>query len=448
MLKNIINFYRVSQPKPCNEESLSEQKQRLKRFQWSTFLAATLGYGMYYVCRLSLNVVKKPIVDEGVFSETELGIIGAVLFFTYAVGKFMNGFLADRSNINRFMSTGLLVTALVNLCLGFVHSFILFAVLWGISGWFQSMGAASCVVGLSRWFTDKKRGSFYGFWSASHNIGEAMTFIIVASIVSALGWRYGLLGAGLVGLIGALVVWRFFHDTPQSKGLPAVNAPEKKKEMDALETEEFNRAQKAVLRNPAIWILALSSAFMYISRYAVNSWGVFYLQAEKGYSTLDASFIISISSVFGIVGTMFSGVISDRFFGGRRNIPALIFGLMNVFALCLFLLVPGVHFLMDALAMMLFGLGIGVLICFLGGLMAVDIAPRNASGAALGVVGIASYIGAGLQDVMSGVLIEGNKQLVDGVEVYDFTYINWFWIGAALLSVLLALLVWNARSKE
>ena len=405
MLKNIINFYRVSQPKPCNEESLSEQKQRLKRFQWSTFLAATLGYGMYYVCRLSLNVVKKPIVDEGVFSETELGIIGAVLFFTYAVGKFMNGFLADRSNINRFMSTGLLVTALVNLCLGFVHSFILFAVLWGISGWFQSMGAASCVVGLSRWFTDKKRGSFYGFWSASHNIGEAMTFIIVASIVSALGWRYGFLGAGLVGLIGALVVWRFFHDTPQSKGLPAVNAPEKKKEMDALETEEFNRAQKAVLRNPAIWILALSSAFMYISRYAVNSWGVFYLQAEKGYSTLDASFIISISSVFGIVGTMFSGVISDRFFGGRRNIPALIFGLMNVFALCLFLLVPGVHFWMDALAMMLFGLGIGVLICFLGGLMAVDIAPRNASGAALGVVGIASYIGAGLQDVMSGVLI-------------------------------------------
>lgn len=448
MLKNIINFYRVSQPKPCNEESLSEQKQRLKRFQWSTFLAATLGYGMYYVCRLSLNVVKKPIVDEGVFSETELGIIGAVLFFTYAVGKFMNGFLADRSNINRFMSTGLLVTALVNLCLGFVHSFILFAVLWGISGWFQSMGAASCVVGLSRWFTDKKRGSFYGFWSASHNIGEAMTFIIVASIVSALGWRYGFLGAGLVGLIGALVVWRFFHDTPQSKGLPAVNAPEKKKEMDALETEEFNRAQKAVLRNPAIWILALSSAFMYISRYAVNSWGVFYLQAEKGYSTLDASFIISISSVFGIVGTMFSGVISDRFFGGRRNIPALIFGLMNVFALCLFLLVPSVHFWMDALAMILFGLGIGVLICFLGGLMAVDIAPRNASGAALGVVGIASYIGAGLQDVMSGVLIEGNKRLVDGVEVYDFTYINWFWIGAALLSVLLALLVWNARSKE
>lgn len=444
MLKQLIDFYRISPPKPLLEGSEAQLHKRYKYLQWSTFLSATLGYGLYYVCRLSLNVVKKPIVDEGIFSETELGIIGSVLFFTYAIGKFTNGFLADRSNINRFMTTGLLITALANLFLGFTNSFILFAVLWGLSGWFQSMGAASCVVGLSRWFSDKDRGSFYGFWSASHNIGEAFTFIIVASIVSAFGWRYGFMGAGLIGLLGALIVWKFFHDSPQSKGLPTPEHEAKEKQS----AEDFNKAQKQVLTMPAVWILALSSAFMYVSRYAVNSWGVFYLEAQKGYSTLDASFIISISSVCGIVGTMFSGVISDKFFGGRRNAPALIFGSLNVVALCLFLLFPGVHFWIDALAMVLFGLGIGVLICFLGGLMAVDIAPRNASGAALGVVGIASYIGAGLQDVMSGVLIESNKTVVNGVDVYNFTYINWFWIGAAVLSVLLALFVWNAKYEN
>ena len=35
----------------------------------------------------------------------------------------------------------------------------------------------------------------------------------------------------------------------------------------------------------------------------------------------------------------------------------------------------------------------------------------NASGAALGIVGIASYIGAGIQDIMSGILIGGHKAL-------------------------------------
>ena len=442
MLKQLIKFYHISTP----ATPLKKDKKKLKRLQWATFLSATAGYGIYYVCRLSLNVVKKPIVEEGIFSETELGIIGAVLFFTYAIGKFTNGFLADRSNIRRFMSTGLLITALANLCLGFTHSFILFAILWGISGWFQSMGAASCVVGLSRWFENKKRGSFYGFWSASHNIGEAMTFIIVASIVSALGWRYGFIGAGSIGIIGALIVWRFFHDSPESEGLPAVNHPQMQSETG--DAADFNKAQRQALMMPAIWILAISSALMYVSRYAVNSWGVFYLETQKGYSTLDASFIISIGSVCGIIGTMFSGVISDKFFSGRRNAPALIFGLMNVMALCLFLLVPGVHFWVDALSMVLFGTAIGVLLCFLGGLMAVDIAPRNASGAALGIVGIASYIGAGIQDIMSGILIGGHKSIVDGKEIYDFSYINIFWIGAALLSVFFALLVWNVKSND
>lgn len=48
-----------------------------------------------------------------------------------------------------------------------------------------------------------------------------------------------------------------------------------------VETTDFNKAQRQVLMMPAIWILALSSAFMYISRYAINSWGVFYLEAQK-----------------------------------------------------------------------------------------------------------------------------------------------------------------------
>ena len=443
MLKRILDFYRISSP----ASSPRKDSYSFNRVRWATFLSATLGYGVYYVCRLSMNVVRKPIVDDGVFTESQLGIIGSCLFFVYAVGKLTNGFLADRSNVKRFMSTGLLFSALINLCLGFTESFYAFAVLWGLNGWFLSMGAASGVVSLSCWFEPDRRGTYYGFWSASHNIGEALTFITIALLISWFGWKYGLIGAGLVGLSGFALLWIFMRDTPQSEGYLL---GEKQLESSGKEhkTEDFNRAQKAVLRNPAIWILALSSAFMYISRYAVNSWGVFYLEAQKGYDTLDASFIISISSVCGIVGTVFSGLLSDKLFRGSRNVPALIFGLMNVIALCVFLLVPGVHFWLDVIAMILFGLGIGALICFLGGLMAVDIAPRNASGAALGVVGIASYIGAGIQDVMSGLLIEGNKHIVNGVKVYDFTAINYFWIGAALLSVLLATLVWNAKNEE
>jgi OPA family sugar phosphate sensor protein UhpC-like MFS transporter len=97
--------------------------------------------------------------------------------------------------------------------------------------------------------------------------------------------------------------------------------------------------------------------------------------------------------------------------------------------------------------MVLFGIAIGVLICFIGGLMAVDIVPRSASGAALGIVGIASYIGAGLQDIASGWLIENNK-IVTGTDVhYNFTPAITFWIAASAISFILALFVWKPKSS-
>ena len=203
------------------------------------------------------------------------------------------------------------------------------------------------------------------------------------------------------------------------------------------------KEQKAVLKNPYVWILALASAFMYISRYAVNSWGPYYFEAAKGYSLTQANSLVAISAVCGIVGTGASGYVSDRFFKGRRNAPALIFGLINVLSLSLFLLGPKELWWLDALSMVLFGLAIGALICYLGGLMAVDIASKKASGAALGVVGIMSYAAAGIQDIASGYLIENNKTIENGVTLYNFDTISVFWIGAAFISVVLALLTWK-----
>src|SRR5574344_1417704 len=184
MFKKLLNFYKTSAPAVGVNVALLTAA-RFKSLRWKTFLAFTFGYTMFYICRLSLNVMKDPIVKEGIFTETELGIIGSALFFTYAVGKFANGFLADHCNIRKFLSTGLLVTAVVNLSLGYVHSFILFAILWGVSGWFQSIGAPSCVVELSRCYEEKERGTFYGIWIISHNLGEGLTWILSTFIVAA-----------------------------------------------------------------------------------------------------------------------------------------------------------------------------------------------------------------------------------------------------------------------
>ena len=85
--------------------------------------------------------------------------------------------------------------------------------------------------------------------------------------------------------------------------------------------------------------------------------------------------------------------------------------------------------------------------------MAIDIVPRRATGAALGIVGCASYIAAGMQDVVSGWLIDSNltetiNELGETVKHYDFSQAALFWIGASIVSFLLPLLNWRHKKEE
>ena len=447
----LTRFYRISSPVPRRQLDPAQEQKLYKRLRLQAFIAATLGYSLYYVCRTSLNVMKKPILDSGTLDATQIGVISSALLFAYAVGKFVNGFIADYCNIKRFMATGLIVSAVANMlmgALGVAHSviptaviFISFAVMWGLNGWAQSMGAPPAIISLSRWYPLKERGTYYGFFSASHNLGEFLSFLFVGAVVGIFGWQWGFVGSSVAGVLGVLVIVFLLHDTPESKGLPPIEvltgeeSPEQSHDHGS--TSEL---QRSVIRNPFVWVLALSSAFMYVSRYAINGWGVLFLQEVKGYSLATATQVISVNALLGIVGTVFSGWLSDTLFHGRRNVLAFGFGVLNTVALCLFLY-SGDSMFVNLLSMVLFGMAIGVLICFLGGLMAIDIVPREATGAALGIVGMASYVGAGLQDIVSGWLINSGKTVTDGVTTYDFDTAIVFWIAASALSFILALCV-------
>ena len=175
-------------------------------------------------------------------------------------------------------------------------------------------------------------------------------------------------------------------------------------------------------------------------------WGVLFLQKASNFSIEDATQVIAFSAAFGVVGTVLAGWLSDKVFKGDRVKPAILSGMVSMISLAMFLFTEA-GFIMNIFYVSLFSLAVGVLYCIVAGLMAVDIVPRKATGAALGVVGISSYVAAGLQDITSGYLIQYNTATVNGVDVYDFGPVSWFWTAAALVSFVLPVLNWK-KMKE
>ncbi|RJP22099.1 MAG: MFS transporter [Candidatus Omnitrophota bacterium] len=529
--KGIANFYRTGPDKPLRENE-NEIRKIYERKRREVFLAIVFGYSFYYVTRLSISVAKKPMIDSGVLDAAQLGKIGFAIWLSYAFGKLISGFIADHCNMRKFMTTGLLVSAVINILFGFSDVFLVFLVLWFLNGWFQSMGCAPSVVVMSQWFSNRERGTRYGLWSAAHSIGEGITFVLTAVVISYFGWRWGFWSAGGITIGVAILMAVFLADRPRTLGLPAI-AEYKNDHSGEEQTESISiwQAQKEVLLNSAVWILGLSSACMYVARYGISSWGVMFLQEAKDYSIIAAGSLLGLAKIVETVGAVSSGFVSDFFFGSRRNVVALFYGLVEIVGLIILFTAPSTHLfnldpafatnindgpasgeisqvfqehgfvlpenayitsesykdfngdqrncwiihcsdwafgLMDytihetagelhvgshfnilhVLGASMFGFGLGGLLVFLGGLMAVDICSKRATGAAMGLVGVFSYLGAAVQEWVSGNLIEAGKTVVEGQSLHDFNSAILFWLGAAILAVLLSSTLWNVKAKK
>ncbi|MGA2268299.1 MAG: MFS transporter [Bryobacteraceae bacterium] len=447
----ILRYFASGPDKPPLRDP--QQIERLyKRYRITVMTLITVGYGIAYMCRLGLSVVKKPLIDDGIFSADQLGTIGSAIFYAYAFGKLVNGFLADHANMKKFLAFGVLVSALINIFMGWSTVLWVWVVLWALNGWFQGFGAPAGVVAMSQWFSNRERGTYYGIWSTAHPLGEGLTFALLAAMVTWFGWRAGFVGPGVICVVLAIALYVFMEDRPQTMGLPAVadwkNDYIAKPADGAGKPKTTWQMQLSILRYPSIWVLAFSSALMTMTRYAMNDWGMLYLQEAKGYSGIAAGGLLAAKSLAGLAGCASYGFISDKLFRARRPPMNLICGVVEILSLVVMFAIPPGHPLVVTVMLLVYGFAITGLITSLGGLFAIDIAPKKAAGAAMGFIGVFSYVGAAIQERISGILIRHGTTMVNGVRQYDFHSALVFWLGTSVVSMILATSLWRVRAND
>ena len=336
MSTKILNFFKADEYRAplVDQNQIASQYSKYRKEVLASIIVL---YGFGYTCRLALSIVKKPLIDNGIFSISELGLVGSAYFYGYALGKFFNGFLADYANIKRFFTFGLIASGLINISMGLNQSLILWVIFWFINGWVQGIGAPSCAIALTNWFSPKERGRYYGIWSTAHSIGEGLTFIGTAALVDYFSWRSGFIVPGILLIIVTAIGYRFLQDSPKSLGLPSISSWKKETDLKLVSKnfKEVLNNQLKIVKYPSIWILGLASSTMYVTRYAINSWGILYLQEARGYSLIEAGSLIGLNTFTGILGCVAYGFISDKYFDARRPPVTLMFGIVEIASLFL-----------------------------------------------------------------------------------------------------------------
>lgn len=155
-----------------------QRKQWLQQFL-KAFLVVFFSYMAMYLIRNNFKAAQPLLKEELGFTTTELGYIGFAFSITYGIGKTLLGYFVDGKNTKRVISFLLILSSLIVTAMGLLMSaggspVGLLMVLWGLSGFFQSVGGPSSYSTIARWTPFEKRGRYLGFWNVSHNIGGAI----------------------------------------------------------------------------------------------------------------------------------------------------------------------------------------------------------------------------------------------------------------------------------
>lgn len=433
MLGRVLSAIREANEAPRIEDAaLVATTYRKKRNQ--VLVASMVAYGLFYFTRGNISSALPLLQSELKIPEDELGKIGATLFWSYGICKFLTGLVADRSNPRVLMVGGLIVSALLNIAFGCTSAFPLLCVIWGLNGVVQSFGAPASAKVIAVWFSAGERGTKTGIWNISHQGGGGLILIFAGLCAQLLGWRGAMIGPALVALVGAVLVGPYLYDRPESEGLPPVEQF-RNETVDEVGTESFFAVLfYRVLLNPRVWVIALASLCTYFVRYGALYYAPKYLRDVRGMPIGLASSSSSLLEFLGIPGALLCGWISDRL--GARRAPVVFVSLVLLGASTWALFrVPPNHPGLDLLLLGAIGFFTYGPQMLLAGVAPVDMSSKRVAAAAVGFTGLMSYLGAGLSTRFAGELIKSSGNYGPAFDM---------WAKAAFTGAVLCIPLWYA----
>lgn len=432
-------------PAPYKEEIQDPElvKQEYGYWRIRILYSMFIGYALYYFTRKSFTFAMPGLIQDLNFDKSQLGLLGSILSITYGISKFASGVMSDRSNPRYFMAIGLMLTGVFNILFGLSSSILMFAVFWGLNGWFQGWGWPPCARFLTHWYSHSERGSWWSTWNVSHNVGAFLIPWIVGACLQYLGWRYAMYVPGVLCIFGGFFLINRLRDTPQSLGLPPIEKfrhdyaggviTKDGKEVE-LSTKEL--LVEHVLKNKYIWMLAFAYCFVYIVRTGINDWTALFLLETKGYSRIGANGCVSLFEVGGFFGSLCAGWSSDRLFGAKRGPINVLFAIGMFLSVFGFWIVPPGYYSLDSIAMFCVGFtvfGPQMMI----GIAAAELSHKKAAATSTGFVGCFAYMGAALAGYPLGKITQ------------DLGWEGFFWtmVVCCVISVLLLVPLWSVTEN-
>nr|WP_225955820.1 MFS transporter [Amycolatopsis lexingtonensis] len=267
--------------------------------------------------RAAPGVLIEPLHAEFGWSTTTISSAVSVNLVLFGLFAPFAAALMERFGIRRVSATALFVIALGAGGTVFMTAswqlILCWGVLVGLGTGSMAMGFAAMVA--ARWFV-RSRGVVTGVLTAAGATGQLIFLPLIANLAVSSGWRTASLVIAIAALAVVPVVLLVIRDHPADVGTTAYGAPADAQVTRPVPTTGSVRRALSVLRQAArtrtFWLLAVGFAICGATTNGLV--GTHFVPAahDHGMPQTTAASLLALVGVFDVVGTIFSGWLTDR----------------------------------------------------------------------------------------------------------------------------------------
>lgn len=359
--------------------------------EWALIAFLWVAYVLNHADRQVVYTLFPALQKEFGFSDTVLGLTGALFLWVYGLCSPIAGILGDRWSRSKLVVGSLGLWSMFTVLSGLVQNGTSLLICRGLLGISESFFMPAAFALMANAHRPETRSRAVAIFATSQMVGVAIGGSLSGIIAERLHWRASFWLLGGCGLLFAIPLWRFLKNAPPHFDGIGTAAP------------ATLRSFTFLFRIPSLRIVAVYVSIATFGLFLVYTWLPTFLYDKFSIGMALAGFEASIYPQIGTAAGLFiGGMAADRMYPRRHS--ARFWIILIAFLCggpCIYLIGSGTTLEATRVAAILFG-------CFAGFISAnqaasaFDVVPASQRASAIGVLNLVGATTSGFAPFLGG----------------------------------------------
>ncbi len=264
--------------------------------KYSALIGCTLMLTIVYMSLTSWSVAVNELADTFNLSTPLIQAGSSMLIAGYVIGGFIEGKLIGKYGWKKVFTVVIIAFIIASALIPLVSNYYLILAFRFVQGCGCMVALTSSVV--SSWFPTKERGIALGILLGAIGLGSAFGGYVGGLLTPMLGWKMTFWIISAVSVIGAIVFYVMVKEAPPLEEETAAKA-------------EDRSEKRNLFREPALWLLGLSTLCCFFNCYGMYAYLAQYLYTLD-YAASEVGTIVFLNGFIAVISTPLVGWISDK----------------------------------------------------------------------------------------------------------------------------------------